>query len=489
VAPAPAASEAPVIELRRIKIPHRFTPRSYQVPVWEAYDRGIRRFMVVAHRRSGKDKNLLNFTIARAMERKGYYLHLMPFATQVRKSIWDGLGRDGMRFLDHFPPELISDKGVNQTEMSIELKNGSVWQCGGADRYDSFRSTNPVGIVLSEYATSDPRAWKTLAPILRENGGWMAAITTPNGRNHAYKMYSMAQARPASWFTQLLTIADTRRDAPGEDGLPIVTHDEYLEEIAQGADKEFCDQEYYCSFQGSTVGSYYGALLDRYKENVREVPFDPSLPVYTAWDIGLDDESCIFFVQLPHGPEGPIHVIDFERDRQKGITEYVSLVKSKPYSYGLHCFPHDAAMMISALEDLGMRPCISLSKTESVTNDIAHVRALIPRMFWNRSKAMDGHAALMNYHKEFNVQTGTYVDHPKHDWSSHAADAMRMLAVALVAGHLDDPESADRARYKTADNANWTGYSELDALHEARDDGDHEAEDTYQPWERSRFRY
>jgi hypothetical protein len=86
------------------------------------------------------------------------------------------MDRSGFKFLDHIPREI--RVRTNETDMLIELDNGSIIQIVGSDNYDSLMGSNPVGCVFSEYSLQDPRAWEFIKPILRENGGWALFIYT-----------------------------------------------------------------------------------------------------------------------------------------------------------------------------------------------------------------------------------------------------------------------------------------------------------------------
>ena len=104
-----------------IKLPYLFEPRSYQWQIWDAWDAGIRRFAEVWHRRAGKDKTFLNFTIERMLTRKGNYCHVFPLKNQARRAIWQGIDREGLRYVEHFPPELIYR--VDDQEMVVILRD------------------------------------------------------------------------------------------------------------------------------------------------------------------------------------------------------------------------------------------------------------------------------------------------------------------------------------------------------------------------------
>lgn len=166
-----------------------------------------KRFVWVAHRRSGKDKTVLNVVISKMIERVGTYFYFLPTYNQGKKVIWQGIDRDGFRFLDHFPKEII--KSINNTEMKIEMVNGSVFQVVGADNIDSIVGTNPVGVVYSEYPLMKPRVWDYIRPILAENGGFAIFVYTPRGMNEGWKILQTAKENPNEWWHEVLTVEDT----------------------------------------------------------------------------------------------------------------------------------------------------------------------------------------------------------------------------------------------------------------------------------------
>jgi hypothetical protein len=97
---------------------------------------------------------------------------------------------------------------INQQEMRITLKNGSVYQIVGSDNPDALRGAGIKGVVFSEYAEQSPVAWDTIKPMLLATNGWAMFNFTPKGQNHAYDLYEMAR-KDKTWFTQILTVDDT----------------------------------------------------------------------------------------------------------------------------------------------------------------------------------------------------------------------------------------------------------------------------------------
>lgn len=413
--------------------------RDYQEPQFTASIEGRKRFYKVWHRRAGKDVTDINFTVMKMLERVGNYWHMLPEYKQARKAIWRGKTADGKSYLDFFPPELVAKR--RDQEMEIELINGSIWQIVGSDNINAVRGAGPVGVTFSEFAFTHPQAWPTVEPILLENDGWSSFNTTPYGENHAYDLWKLAKDNP-KWFTQLLTIDDTRRD----DGRPIVT-DEMIEELRKmGTSEEHIQREYYCSWKGSIEGAYYAKQMADLEANGRitNVPYTPGFPVLVYMDIGKSDYTSIWFVQKV-GLE--YRFIDYYQSSGEDPDEHAMLFKSKPYNYGDIVLPHDAkharyGMKKTVLEqfrDLMPKEDIrALRVTNSEQADIMAVRTFIPRCVFDKTNCADGLNALRSFTKKWSDAKNCFEDYAFHNWASHGADAFRYAAIDLM--HHDNIE-------------------------------------------------
>lgn len=406
-----------------ITIPHNFTPRDYQLPLYRAMDSGYTRALTVWHRRAGKDKSLWNLIIKKAFDRVGVYYYFFPTYSQGRKVIWDGIDRDGFRFLDHIPAEVRA--ATNATEMKIELANGSIIQIIGTDKYDSIMGTNPVGCVFSEYSLQNPAAWDFIRPILRENGGWAVFNYTPRGKNHGHKLYQMA-CRNDDWYTQLLTVDDTT----------VLTAADINAERDAGMSEDMIQQEFYCSFDAAIQGAYYGDQIRlAHKEGrITNVPWEATLPVQTWWDLGVGDATAIWFTQSV-GKE--IRFIDYEEHSGEGLPFYAKLLSEKPYTYNEHWAPHDIRVRelgsgrsrIDQAADLGIH--FNIVPNISIDDGIQAARSLFNRCWFDQTRCELGINALSSYRKEYDEKNQTYKVRPVHDWASHCGDAFRYFAVGF----------------------------------------------------------
>src|SRR5258708_5446482 len=230
-----------------VNIPHNFVQRDYQKPFWlQIQDDPVKRAVTVWHRRSGKDKTMLNAVLVQMLKRVGVYYYVFPEFNQGRKALWDNIDSKGFKTMEHIPIPL--RKRVRDQEMSIELYNGSIFQVIGAADIDRIVGTNPVGIVFSEYSLMSPSVIGFLLPIVNENNGFMWFNFTPRGDNHARTLWEQAQ-RDESWFSQMVTAKDSEVFSKGE--LKEI-REEYI--ALYGDDKLF-NQEMMCSFAEAVLGS------------------------------------------------------------------------------------------------------------------------------------------------------------------------------------------------------------------------------------------
>jgi phage terminase large subunit len=409
--------------MSKITVPIDWKPRPYQLPLWKYMEGGGKRAVAVWHRRAGKDLSSINWCAVSALTRPGLYWHLFPTYNQGRKIAWDGMTRDGRKFLEHFPKEMW--EAVNNTEMRLTLKNGSIYQVVGTDNVDRLVGANPVGVVFSEYSLQDPRAWDYIRPILAENGGWALFIYTARGRNHGYDLLNVAK-KNENWFQQVLSVEDTR-------AIPLSAIDE---ERASGMPEEMIQQEFYCSFDAPLVGSYYGNAMARLlaDRHLTKVPYEPLLDVHTAWDLGVGDSTSIIFYQLS-GAE--IRIIDYYEMQGEGLAHYAKVLREKEYVYGEHLAPHDIQVRdfstgksrLEAARELGIR--FRVVPNLRVDDGIEAVRNTLPKCYFDENKCAHLIEALRQYRKDYDEKRQVFRDRPLHDWTSHPSDAMRYLALGV----------------------------------------------------------
>jgi hypothetical protein len=182
-------------------------------------------------------------------------------------------------------------------------------------------------------------------------------------------------------------------------------------------------------------GAYFREeLIAAYAEGrITSVPYDPALPVDTYWDLGVGDATAIWFVQ-----RGPFEarVIDYIEDEGEGIQYYAKVLADRGYIYGEHWAPFDIQVRelgtgksrYEMAQNLGIQ--FQVVPKLDFEDGINAVRAIFSRLWFDKKKCSGGLDALANYRKDIHSRTGQFKPRPVHDWSSHAADALRYFAIA-----------------------------------------------------------
>jgi len=420
-------------------LPHHFEPRIYQRGFWNAADK-LLRIVTVWPRRHGKDKTMYNKLIEKAIRRKGNYFYIFPEYNQGKKALWTNIDKNGFRTIDHAPKDIV--RRTNNTEMLIELVNGSTIQIVGASSIDRVVGSNPAGVVFSEYSLIDPMVWGYVLPILAENKGFAWFNFTPRGANHAKRLLEQARDNP-DWYAQHLNAEDCGVFSSQE---LVKIRDEYFELYG---DYHLFEQEFMTSFDAPVMGAYYATHLKRARDENRitSVPYDSAVPVHTAWDLGIGDATAIWFYQTI-GKE--IHIIDYYENNNEGIAHYANILNSKGYFYGRHYFPHDGKAKElgtgktrqEVAREYGINAHIL--PVQSVEDGIEAVRNLIGKCWFDEKKCERGLDALINYSKDFDEERKIYRNRPRHDWSSHGSDAFRYLAM----GYKENYDTPHRTRPK-----------------------------------------
>jgi phage terminase large subunit len=417
----------------RVPDPRVWRPRDYQWPLWQHLNAGGLRADVVAHRRWGKDDVALHWAAAASRKRVGSYWHLLPEIEQGRKAIWSAVNpHTGRKRIDEaFPARM--RVGRKTDEMRLTFTNGSTWQVAGSDNYNSLVGSSPAGVVFSEWSLAKPEAWSFIRPILAENGGWALFLWTPRGRGHATRAFDSRVLRPDEWFCQKQPATETDVFSDAQ------LKRERAELIAElGSEEEGQARyasEYLVDFDAAAPGAYYAGLLGEAERDGRigRVPWDPALKVDTAWDLGIDDYTAVWFFQQV-GRE--VRAIDYFETSGEGLAAIVrQALAGRPYVYGTHHLPHDVMVRelgaagrsrFETLGGLGVSP-ISVGAAMDPEERINAGRLMIPMTWFDAEKCAGGLERLRGYRKRWVKATRSYGG-PLHDEASHGADAFGEFA-------------------------------------------------------------
>lgn len=197
------------------------------------------------------------------------------------------------------------------------------------------------------------------------------------------------------------------------------------------------------AFQQSVEGAYYSKQFRQLYEDrmIGKLPDNSHLPVHTAWDLGVGDAMTIWFFREVNNQ---IHLVDYYENSGEGLRHYMKVLKNKGYTYGDHWAPHDidnremtsdakSRKQVAAegyeIDGQVYKINFKVVPRESVDTGIESVREILPRCAFDEDKCEQGIKALEGYRKAWDDKLGCWKDKPLHDWTSHAADAFRYLAV------------------------------------------------------------
>ena len=395
-----------------------YKPRAAFLPF---HKRTKRWSCLVAHRRAGKTVAAINDLIRAAVTSKSpmpQFAYIAPFRSQAKSVAWD--------YLKHF--SATSAASTNESELTVDMINGSKVRLFGADNADAMRGLGFDGMFLDEYGDFKPSVWgNILRPSLSDRQGWCCFGGTPKGKNQFWDIKQTAERLRDEWFLLELPASKSGLLPAGE-----------LNAAKAQLSKDQFDQEYECSFEAAILGAFYGTEMRDATEQGRicQVDYQPEVPVHTAWDLGYRDDTAIWFYQVIRGE---IHVIDYFAVSGANISELAAVITGKPYKYGKHYLPHDAkaktlaaqgkSIIEQMAEYLGINN-LAIVPDLSVQDGIQAVRQMLPNTWFHVEHCAEGIEALRQYQREFDEDKKAFRQTPRHDWCSHPADAMRMLAVA-----------------------------------------------------------
>ena len=419
--------------------------------------------VLVWHRRAGKTVWAINEAVQKAIQAstegkpRPRVAYIAPLLKQARTVAWD--------YAKEFTSQLPGFK-PNEGNLHIDFLDGCRLNLFGSDNPDAARGIYLDFVVMDEYAQMAPNMWtEIIRPALSDRQGGAAFIGTPKGKNSFYNLYKRAlDDETGSWAGYLYKASETGYVDEGE--LSAAKNDMTEEEYAQ---------EYECSFEAAIQGAYFSKIMERITKagQICSVPYEGELPVHTAWELGLDDMTAIWFYQLA-GKE--VRMIDYYEGSGAGLQHYAQVLKEKGYTYGEHHLPHDVKVRelstgrsrLDVLRSLGVNPVYIVPKL-SIEDGISAVRSILTRCWFDEKKCAKGIEALRQYRTEYDQKAQTFRNRPLHDWTSHPADSFRYLAVSLR-----DPIEQRRLQ-STAEQV-------YDVFDPYSSQTDHQHSDVWTPW-------
>lgn len=367
--------------------------------------------------------------------------------TAVRALMWDRAGREGIILCARQFMNSLDDSSMEEVKAAIRSEpwllaefeigekfirtiSGRIsYKFAGLDRsLDSIKSKSRILLCwVDEAEPVTDEAWIKLIPTLREEDSELWVTWNPESKRSATNL-RFREGRPDPrikiveinwkdnpWFPALLERTKNR---------DLIDRPDEFEHIWEGA------------YRLIYAGAYYVKEMAqaRNQGRITSVPYEPLLPVHTSWDLGKGANMAVWLFQID---QTSIRVIDYiEGAPEDGIPDIVSKLDAKPYTYGDDWVPHDAKVMeigtkktrIETLLRLRRKP--RLVPDHRVMDGINAVRETLPRCWFDADKTESGLECLRQYRSEYDEKKLVFSDNPRHDWTSHAADAFRYLAMA-----------------------------------------------------------
>lgn len=401
-----------------------FIPREWQYPLLDDNNAQI---VAVVHRRAGKSTAVTWRGLRKALTWRRAHIgasrrnlltdpprivHVLPQQVMwSRTGLWDKLTTAA---------KFIEGADIRKSEMRIVLPSGGVYQAGGMDNPDAWRGGYADELIEDE--ADDVTAGgldMVVEPMLADYNGTRLKVGTPKGNGRLADAYARAGEDPhASRY--LLPWQATG-----------VLSVEQVDRLRKELDEEEFAQELECSFTAPNSGAYFSNQIDEAEREGRigNVPYDNALPLYTSWDLGIDDSTAIWFFQITRS--GEWRWLEYFEDSGAGLDHYVRELRTKPYIYTKHFLPHDVEVRELTnggksrrqfLDGLGVRP-IQVVPAANPADRVAVARSIMARSWFNAAGCARGLKALRSYRREWNEQGQVWRAKPVHDWTSHCADA------------------------------------------------------------------
>lgn len=407
-------------DVRRVVIPYR--PRKHFVALHQSPKRWK---FVVAHRRAGKSVALINEIIKRALQNTRAFPHpryayVGPSFAQTKDLIWG--------YVKHYTASIPGCK-ISEGDLQLTLPNGATVNLyGGAAAYERMRGLYFDGIVLDEFSMLNPSVLSTVVrPCLADYRGWAVIAGTSNGDDHFHELKKKNQ-NDSSWDFYIIPVTQT-------DAL----HPDEVVEMCKDMSPEEYAREMLCSFDAPIAGAYYADLMNQCEADGRicKVPHQPDQPVFTWWDLGINDDMPVWFVQRA-GRE--LHVIDYEERTGLGLPQIWPIITGREpefarrakYNFGGHIMPHDVKARelgtgktrFEIATNLSGNVPVLVAPGVSPEDGIEAVRSILPTVWFDKDFTEGGRSALRNYHKN---EKGK----PVHNWASHPSDGFRYGAISI----------------------------------------------------------
>lgn len=350
--------------------------------------------------------------------------------------------REVQKSIEHSVKQLIEDK-INQLGLAEEFeitktevrhpRSGGFMIFRGLRDYsaDSIKSLEGFDIAWVEEAhTITARSWTILTPTIRKPGSEIWCTWNPEfDTDTVDKFFRQGPPRDdvlvvqANYWDNQFFPDDLRGD---------MEHDRIAYPVKY--------QHVWCGgYRQISEGAYYAKQLAEVyaRGGVMRLLPERNYPIYTGWDIGVDDETAIWAAQ-PVGRE--LRLLEYTQDNGQDAAYWARWVIDRGYDTGYALLPHDAGHREKGtlktyedhLREAGLQRTLVVPVTRSIMTDIQEVRATLARCVFDADGCREGLKVLGAYHVEWDDKAQSPKLKPEHNWASHGSDAKRTLVKGLL---------------------------------------------------------
>lgn len=370
-------------------------------------------------RSSGKSTTIATAILVKGMEKRVRVLCVREIQNSIAESVHQLMA------------DLIDKYGLDSWEVTRdEIRNrktgSNIIFKGVHNNTQSVKSTEGVNICWVEEAQSiSAESIDVLLPTVREDGSYFIWSFNPLTSEDPVWEKIVKTADDLTYVKKVNSEAIEKLLSPA------IIHER---EKMRYENPELFEHVWLGEPLTANTGSVFGKQLAQAREEGRigKVPYDNSLGVYTAWDLGIGDSTAVWFFQVT--PGGEIHFIDHYESSGEDLGHYISILKNKPYEYNTHFLPHDAnsrelqtnMTRVQFFNGRGIYNVDVLRPTRFTLgqDDISLVaRPKFSKCWFDEEKCQRGLECLRAYHYAYDEKNKLTKDKPEHDWSSHSSSA------------------------------------------------------------------
>lgn len=442
-----------------ITIPYK--PRNWSKLFHETEKRWV---VIIVCRRAGKTTAALNH-LQRDCSRipNSRFAYISPTYKMSKRIAWD-IVKEISR--------VIPGIDYNEAELTVKYPNGSKLYLLGSENVDSLRGLALWGVVFDEYAQHPLNLFsEVISKCLADNLGYAIFVGTPKGKGLLYETYQIALKNEKEWFVIFETIDGLLEKESGQtiDNLRQALADDrkMVENGLMGQD-EF-NQEWYCSFSAALKGAYYSEQLAELRKDgrLKVVPYDRALRTHIVLDLGVGQSMAAGFYQRV-GSE--VHKIDYwEGEGDQGIPTAIKVFQNKPYVYGKIFVPHDAEGTSQSTEETRLETMRSLWPAMAddiivvpkvgIDDGIGKAKLMFSRLWVDEKKCEKWIDLISQYRREFDEDKRMFIEKPRHDFTSHAADEYRYAAI--IENEMTNDEDTERRLVEIQDRRQQRSKNEM----------------------------